>query len=181
MFHFRFTVTEKDYIEFNEFHALNSPHGKKSFNTWRFFVPIILAAFFAVILISSFTPETLIGAITLWAVVSGVWMLVSKPLYLMLIRNNINKMKKSGKLPYSKNVFFQFNEEYILEVTEESETKTKYSNIVNAVMGKSAVYLYMNVAQGYIIPFTAFESEEQKAALIRFINYKIDKSAEVLQ
>jgi len=43
MFEFKYTLSDEDYLEFNKFHLLNSPMGKKNLLITRLIVPIMLA------------------------------------------------------------------------------------------------------------------------------------------
>jgi len=41
MFEYKITLNDNDYIQFNKYHLLNSPSGKKSLWIYRLFIPII--------------------------------------------------------------------------------------------------------------------------------------------
>jgi hypothetical protein len=89
------------------------------------------------------------------------------------LKLNIWIMKKSGKLPFSKNVSLSFYDGHFDQVTETAETKTKYSAIERVSEGKAAVYIYIGAIQAFIIPLAAFESESQKAEFMAFLRGKM--------
>ena len=181
MYRFNYVLTEKDYLEFNKIHMLRSPANKK-FNTMlRFFIPAFL---FLMILISWGSYENqdeLIGSIIINLVFSLIWFFAFKPLNGWFLKLNIKMMKKRGKLPYSKEGSIQFDEDFIVDSTEEQETKVKYKAVERIVLGDNAVYIYISSIQAFIVPFSVFKNDEQKAEFLAFINNKMDAAKGISQ
>jgi hypothetical protein len=179
-YQFAYSLTEKDYLEFNKYHLTNGPIAKKARLFQRLFVPFL----FLLMLISfslasggDWLPVLITGCIFL--LISVAWQFAVKHFFAAIntpfLRLNIWIMKKSGKLPFSKNVNISFYGDYFEQTTETAETKTKYSAIESVSEGKTAVYVYIGAIQAFIIPLAAFESESQKAEFLAFVRDKAEK------
>jgi hypothetical protein len=92
------------------------------------------------------------------------------------LKLNIWVTKKSGKLPFPKNVNISFYGDYFEQTTETAETKTKYSAIERVYDGKFAIYIYIGAIQAFIIPLAAFESKRKKEEFMAFIRGKSERN-----
>jgi len=170
MYSFNYNLDDTDYLEFNKFHFNTSQAHKKMTLITRLMVPVALIIFFLLSLTNYETGTELLVKGAIYIVGSVIWFCVVKPLSILSIKMNMNAMKKSGKLPYGRNVQIQFDEEVIHEITEIAESKMKYSNIEKIVEVDRALYIYYAATQAFIIPISVFESEEQKNEFLRFLN-----------
>ena len=172
MYKFSYTLNDTDYLEFNIFHANNSAVYKKQLLVLRLLLPLVLAVLLLVYYTYNRDPLELLIKGIVYAIGSLLWFFVAKSLRTSSIKSNIKAMKKSGKLPFGKNTEIQFGEDDIHDISELSESKIKYSVIEKIAMGKNAIYIYFSSIQAFIIPFSVFENEEQKADFLAFINQK---------
>jgi len=178
MYTFEYTLDEKDYLEFNKFHHMNSAETKKITKPTNLlfaaigFVGWILLMFFEI-------PETLaflgilLGFLTAFCVVVFSLILLWKPLIMLLVRISIKSMKKQGKLPFGKVNIIHFSEEDIHQIAEISETKVKYDIIEKIDVGDKAIYIYFTAAQAFLVPYSAFENEQQTIDFLSFIKEKV--------
>ena len=114
--------------------------------------------------------------ILLYTIISVIWFFVVKPLFMLVMKLNIKLIKKDGRLPYGKDVLIQFNEDYFIENTNETESKVKYEIIEKIVCGMYAIYIYISSIQAFIVPFSVFENEEQRNEFLEFVNNKVGKT-----
>ena len=176
MYQFNISLNDDDYYEFNKQHMFNLPGGKKHLLIYRLIMPVICVVF---LLLDYMRKDYYITSIYIiyfkfivYTVVSVVWFFVSKPILQYTLRRRIKAIKKRGKMPYNRRAFMRFDNEYFTEITDQSETKTKYSSIEKIIFGKNAVYLYTSVVQAYIVADTVFEKPEQKTEFCEFIRQR---------
>lgn len=181
MFKFQYLLNDNDYLEFNKFHLSNAPINKKALLFLRLMVPVMLALLFLLTLLKSEDLTVEIGTLVTCVLVSVAWFFLVKPLMVASTKLNIKMMKKHGKLPYGKNISIEFHEDYFIETTSETETKTKYSFIERMAYGNYAIYIYISPIQAYIVPLTVFESAEQRDAFCAFINHKATAQGKVTE
>ncbi len=77
-FEFDFTVSEKDYIELNRYHALKSPAGKKSRRFAMIFVPVLFLIMIAVDYINGDT-DLMVPMLIVLGVLCVVIVLITGP------------------------------------------------------------------------------------------------------
>ena len=104
---------------------------------------------------------------------SIIWLVTTMPLVILNTKLYVMIMKRSGKLPFGKNVQLDFYENYICETTEMAETRFKYSSIEYMGVDKNAVYLYYNAMQALVILRSVFESKEDEDAFLEFIRLQL--------
>ena len=92
------------------------------------------------------------------------------------MKKEIKKIKKEGKLPYSKEAILKFDAESIHEITPNTESKSNYPLIEKIAVTEKAIYIYFSSVQAYILPLTAFSDEMEKLKFIEFINLKANIS-----
>ena len=171
MFEFDYTVTEKDYMEFNRYHAQNSPAGKKSRNIALY---MMLAALLLVLVtdIISGNTEKMIFTLIAFAVMGVFVFLLLGPMMRWNVKLSTRIMKKSGRLPYDKQVNLRFEDDLIIEKTPMTEVKTSYASLERIAVGKEGVYLYNSAISAILIPNTVFSNAAQKFDFLQFIHEK---------
>ena len=172
MYQFRYMLNDHDYLEFNKHHLLNAPANKKAWRIMRPIAPIIFSIILLVSVLNGDDLPVIIAQLVVYTIASVMWIFVAKPYGMFFMKLSIKRMKKDGKLPYGKDVWLCFEEDFLIETTTETEAKMKYTNLERIEVGKNAVYIYISAIQALIIPFYAFESNEQKEALLAFLNGK---------
>jgi len=173
MFKFNITLDDNDYFEYNKYHFLNSPTGKKTLMLYRLFLPIIFLLILFIFLINGFDFVILMVQFILSAILSTTWIVFAKKNYFSNLKKNIQKLKMSGKLPFSKENILSFDEELIIQTTPENESKIKYLMVERIVEAEKAVYIFISSIQGIIIPLSAFSDDSERKQFIEFIEIKI--------
>lgn len=174
MFEFKITLGDDDYLLFNQYHLLNSSLGKKSLLTFRFIIPFVCFMFVVIFCIAGSDFQLIIIEAVLMTILSILWVGYSKKIILKSMKKRIKKMKKEGRLPYSNEAILKFDDESIHEITQNTESTTKYLLIEKIAVTEKAIYIYFSSVQAYILPITAFSKEIEKVKFLEFINMKID-------
>ena len=172
MYQFNYSLTDKDYFDFNKYHMCNAPAMKKMITGLR----ILLIALLFFSLLSSLRNHSdatsLLALIIVYTAVSVAWFFAVKPYLVFLTKINIKLIKKDGKLPYGKNVLINFEEDFFVEATNDTEIKGKYKSVEKIAVAGDAIYIYISAMQAFILPISVFESTAQKNEFLEFINGK---------
>ena len=78
-------------------------------------------------------------------------------------------MKKEGRLPYDPMCEMHFSKDEFTEKTENRVTISSYSCLERITAAKNAFYLFHNVSQAYIIPYSIFSNEHEKTEFYDFM------------
>lgn len=172
-FQFNVNVNDQDYLDYNSFVAIRSPYGKKQILTNRITVAVIFLIFILIPLFSGdFSFESILGVIIKVIVLCFVQIFLPR-FFVLSFKHQIENMKKSGKLAYSPESVLEFQEESFVETTPENKTENKYSAIERiSVVDNKMIYIHVNSAMSYMLPFASFESEEQYNEFFDFIKTK---------
>ena len=176
MYQFKNSVTEDDYLAFNEYHLLHSAQGKKAVNMFRILTPILSLLAIVIFWVANVSQELLVAEIIALSLVSIIMAFYSKKMLLKTIKNNLKRLKKDGKLPFSKETTIIFDEERIHEKSIEAESSILYTSIEKIGEGDQAIYIYFSALQAFILPYRSFESDEQKNEFLSFLNTKCQKA-----
>ena len=174
---FEVNVDDNKYYEFNKYTMLY-PHGKKEkFLRTKLLLPAVFLLAWVINLISGKDWEYLTISILVYAVASVIWMFIVTPYNLFALKMNMRFFRKKGKLPYSEHSRIQFLDDCYIDESETVKEETKYDAITCICENKGkAIYLYQGLLRANIIPYSAFESDEQKEAFLEFISKKTGKS-----
>ncbi len=172
MFKFFISLDDEDYLEFNQYHFLHSGTGKRALGTYRLIIPILclVLALLVFVITSDLAFFAIVSA--LLTVYSVIWILFSRKLILRAQRKSLGKLKQDGKLPYQKESTLIFEADVILEITEETENRTRYSMVEKVAGTETALYIYTSSLQAFILPLAAFSGEEEKQRFLRFLKAK---------
>ena len=171
MFEFDYTLSEKDYIEFNRYHAQYSPAGKRGCNVALDIVIVALLLVLVTELISGNTGD-MIYTLIAFLVIGVIMFFLRGPMLRWNINLSIKIMKKSGRLPYENQVNLRFENDLIIDKTPMTEIKTLYAKLERIAVGSSGVYLYTSAASAILIPNTAFTNAAQKYDFLQFMHQK---------
>ena len=177
-FSFSITLTDEDYFEFNKFHSLESHYGAKKLPWLRWLVVVL----WCIIII----PVCFVGGLDLHLLILSLVMLVLLVCYNLFwrqlvswsIKSNIKHLKKKGKLAYSPFSTLEFDEDLIVETTDNLRAEQKYSAIerVSVVEGRY-IYIHNSNLGAYIIPMSAFSDQSEYESFLDFLatlNIKTD-------
>ena len=176
MFQIKNSITEHDYLAFNEYHLLHSEQGKRAINMFRILTPVLSLLVIVIFWIAEVSQVLLITEIIALSIVSIVMAFYSKKILLKSVKKNIRKLEKDGKLPFNKESTITFNDDSLHEKTIQTETSIQYAAIDKIIQGDQAIYVYFSAIQAFIFPYRSFESDEQKNEFITFLNAKCEKT-----
>ncbi len=175
MFELSYKLTDKDYIDFNEYHLFNSTSGKKSLWLIRCIFPAVSLVFILYHLATGYDPLTLIIEVGLFAIISVIFFLLSKKLLLISLKQNIKRLRKDGKLPYIPEAKLTFGDEQVVDEGPKTSTTIKYSMLERFCETETFFYIYFSSAQALIIPKSAFSDGDEIEHFVGFIKEKIAK------
>ncbi len=170
-FSFVVKLTDDDYYEFNKFHMLRSPYGKKTVKNFRISMSVvIIAIMIAMFVIGYDSLTTYIAAIPMMILL--ILTLVFAPKWLAYsLKAQIAQLKKHGKCPYSPDSVIEFHENALVEITDEQKTEQKYSSIERiSIVDDRFIYLHIDTVRAYILPFSSISSAAEREELLAFLN-----------
>ncbi|MDR0917613.1 MAG: YcxB family protein [Oscillospiraceae bacterium] len=178
---FSVALTDDDYLAYNKFHMTTHPAGKRLLTKMRIAIPIVFLVVFAVIGIvqKDTIPPRLLGI--LWVVASVYGIVSAKRLTMRATKKNLKRMKEKGVNLYSKASTITCDDEYITEVTPETEVKKKLSTLKQIYVAQTAVYIYMEESRAFLIPLRAFPDEQTRVEFTKFIQQKIAANSTATQ
>lgn len=172
---FEYQLTKQDYIDFNIFHLTFS----KSIRRSIFFQRYIFSIVFLVLpfLLTQVTTMPLWYWFTVFMITYIIWIAFYPKHIKRTVVRRISKMLDEGK---NKGLLgkhtFSFAEDGIVDITEESESKTKLSAIENIVESKEHIFIYIGAVAAFIIPLRIFKDEIQKVNFLKDLREMAAKS-----
>ena len=94
------------------------------------------------------------------------------PFYTLFLKLHLKSLNKNVKPLYSATSHLDFCEDIFIETTPDNKTEQKYSCIERVSIYNNYIYIHINAILAYILPRSAFESDEQYAGFIEFIKTK---------
>ena len=88
------------------------------------------------------------------------------------LKQTLKSQKKTGKAGYSPNSQIEFYDDYFTETTSDGKTENKYSAVERISILDEYVYIHINSLMAYILPQSAFSSDEQYNDFLSFITSK---------
>lgn len=172
-FRFNVNLSDKDFLDFNYFHMLKSHYGRKTYILLKTLLLVLPLVFWLVgYTIHSFSEDYLTMLIILIPLCLIMFFMV-KPFMKFSVKQQLKTWMKKGKKPYSTEAVMEFSDEIIIETTSENRTELKYTAVDSVYVVKGEIiYIYVNAAQAYLIPYASFENENQFNSFIEFIGNK---------
>lgn len=181
LFKFDIKINDHDYLEYNNFVILKSNYGKKQLTSFRIIMAALLAVWILFLLYNGgFSKDAFINIIP-QVVLLVLFQVVLTPFFKFVMKGTVKRLIKNGKKAYSPNSVMEFYDNDFKEITDDNETKQKYTAIdrVSIIEGKN-IYIHINSLMAYILPFACFESDEQRQAFIEFLKTKCN-NVDVMQ
>lgn len=169
---FNVKLDDRDYYEYNKFSLLKSHYGKRQMIMFRIFIAVIFLLFMVYFVFThGFSYDSLIGAIV-YLLVLALFQILIIPLNKLILKIHLKILKKTGKMGYSPESVIEFCDETFTETTPDNKTEYKYSAVERVSVYKGTVFIHVNNIMSFILPHSAFESEEQFSAFIEFMKAK---------
>lgn len=173
MYKFECVTTDKDYYDFNMYHAWYSPDAKKQVWFSRLYVPALLLIMFIVYIIQCDDLYTLAVEFLFFAIISIAWIFMIKPISIFFLKRNIKSMNKKGNKAYSEYSLIEFTEDCFTETTDKAKTQYQYNAVYKIRVNEpKAIYIYINSVIACIVPLSLFETEDEKKNFIEFLCQK---------
>lgn len=179
MLEYKVTLNDEDYLQLNKYHFLNSINGKKTLLAYRFVPPVIFFMIVVILFVIDSDFELILFESIVMIIMSALWIAYSKKILFKNMKKEIERVKKEGKLPYSKDALLRFDDEGIHEITPNSENKSQYSLIEKIAVTENAIYIFISAVQAYILPVTTFSDEAEKLKFLDFIELKSNVLREI--
>ena len=181
-FKFNINLTKQDYIDFNIFTALKMPQGRKQLKGTRKTVTVIYCVAIILMLAGGICVQLLtekfVSGIILYILTA---LLIGGLIHYHLhfeesmagsLTKYVEKTLEQGRAPYSAFSTVEFTDEGIIETDENSKIEHKYSVIESIGVDTAALYLHFDAVRAIILPFSCFESVEQREEFITYIEGK---------
>jgi len=176
LYKFECRTTDKDYYDFNKYHMTDSPDVKKSNLIGKLYVPVIFLIIFIYYVIRGDDWYSLSMTFITFGIISVICFFFNKYFSLFFLKLNIKFMKKNGKLPYSDYSILEFYDDYFVEQTDNTKTEVQYNAVFKIRVNEpKAIYIYQSTVLAYIIPFDAFDSDEDRNKFLEFMAKKTNK------
>ena len=178
MFKFSFTLNDDDYFEFAKYDFFNNPVSKKALIVQRLFIPVVCLLVVLGFVLARLELLFIIIELVIMTVISAVWIVSTKSRISKRLRKHINKMKKSGKLPYSEEITYIFNDDSFDSITPKDHSTSKYSVIERIAETEKYICFYVGAGQAHLVPLSAFADDSEKQRFLAFIQSKIAQNAQ---
>lgn len=175
MYRFEYYITEQEYLQFNEYHLLNSAAGKRGLILTKCMGLIFSIVLVVAFIIAGAESGLIITETIFLAVFSIIWFARGKKTAIKNMRKQMEKLKKENGKLYSDKGTLIFDEYGITDISEDKELKTPYSTVTQLCIGNNALYIYFSPMMAYIVPNRLINDiNEFKAFLERStgINFK---------
>ena len=179
MIEFKVTLSDEDYLHFNWYQLSNSAAGKRALLSYRLILPVILFILLVVLFVIDSDIELILFFAIVVAIMSALWITYSKKTVFNIMKNDIERIRKEGIQPYSKDAILRFDDEGIHEIIPNFENKSKYALIEKIAVTENAIYIFISADQAYIIPVNTFTDEAEKIKLLDFIELKSNELREI--
>lgn len=167
------TITEEDYLAFNNFHSLRSKTGKRMVMRSRIlFIVCIAVLMVLAILVMGWTPFS-----TAYLILMVLFTALYTAFFGKIISRNIKKqlkqLKKTGKLPYEPTARLEFYEDKLVEITPDKRTELNYSALERICIDADRfIYLYNSSVGAYILPAPQVRAQLDQEEFLRFLSEK---------
>lgn len=173
-FKFNVNLTDEDYLNYNAFTQTMTIGGKKQIAFLRALMIIIILTL-CIFCVSLFEDPLLKICTCIPLITILIVFLIRIPQDLKKSTQKVIKAysDKTKKL-YSESTVMEFFDDRFIEYTPGIKTEVNYSAIeCVSILNGRYIFIQQNQLQGYIIPFTIFESNEHCTAFIDFLRTKI--------
>lgn len=177
-FCFKVSLTDEDYLLFNEFALKNADMSKKADKITRILVSLIfIIAGLNLFITNGFN---LVSAVAV-AVLIVIWLI-----FLLCVKKSNSAFTKlftrmlikgKDKKPYTPEASLEFYDDYFKEIADDNKSEIKYTAIdkISVIKGHY-VLIFLDSVRGYVIPFSCFSDETEQKDFIAFASGKCNKT-----
>lgn len=158
-----YTITDNDYLAFNNYHLRYTKTGRKALLSMRLIAPVL--SLFALILfwIAECDLYFIIVELVAFIIFSIIWWLSARRFMLHSIKRRLKKAHDTDQLLFSPNgqLIFDFENRVIMDITDKAETKISFDKIKTYYETDTAYYFYFSSIQAILLPRHLFHSTEE--------------------
>lgn len=170
MIQYQCALTDDDYIDFNLYTLRKNPAYKRALLLCRFMAPAMLLLLLVVNIINRYDGIGILAA--MYGVAAVIWAFAVKPLYDFICVRNIKSQLKRSQSLYTPEYTLYFNEDHILDISPQQETKVFYEKIERVSVHRGSVYIYPTSVSAMILPAAVFSTEEDRERLLSFLTQR---------
>ena len=153
-------LTDDDYIRFNQFYATRTKRGKRFLLPLRLMPPMVFTPLLLLDVLKGENGWTFYVIFAILALPGCIAWFFLAPAYLRWsIRRRIPRLKKTGKLPYTPDADFTWDEESFTETTENSTHRVPFGEIEHFYVMPDYAFIFVDAMRGYLIPRFASHPE----------------------
>lgn len=167
MLQYHCTLTDDEYIDFNLFTLRSNPAYKRALLLCRMMVPAMLFLLLLLNIINKY--DGIVIFAVMYGVAALIWVFAVKPLYDFITLRNIKSQLKHSRSLYTPEYTLYFNEDHILDISPQQETKVFYEKIERVCVNRGAVYIYPTSVSAMILPAAVFPADADRDRLLSFL------------
>ncbi|MBR5490388.1 MAG: hypothetical protein IKV79_03855 [Oscillospiraceae bacterium] len=176
LFRLNIYLSEEDYLAFNIFHAIESEEGKRIVRkSRRFFVLLMAVLAVLIVRVMELSVSSLVfaGIILLFTV---FYMMFFKKLMAKNVKKQLERIKKTGKLPYDPVSTMEFYDDKMVEITELTRIDKGYNALERiCVYRERYILAYHSSVGAYIFPVEQVEAQMNRDEFMSFLLSKCSR------
>ncbi len=171
----KFNLLKEDYINYNLYFNKTSEQRRRSFIVNKYAFPVILLIIF--VILSSFVLDSLLTNLIIWFIISVLWLMFWPKYYMKKISESITQEINQGNTESLLGDKIVTLGEKTIDYSSEnkvcsSNASYKYSSIERIGIDYDCIFIFVSSISAIIIPFSAFQSSEQKDEFLNIISEK---------
>ena len=164
------TINDDDYLKFNLFYTCRIYFGQRSLHSIRLFFPIICVILLFSFLLCGYDLLFILIEVVLMSILSAISFFRAPKVLKRIMRKNIARMKKNGKLPYHAFSEIEFQDSMLVETFDQGEYRLNYTDIEQIYFEDEYIYIFYTALQAFIIPCHCLGGEKEH--VIAFLREK---------
>ena len=168
---FRYFISDKDYLDFNEHFLLRTRDGRKVLLMYRLITPITFAIFILVRFFIDNDPIEMVSLVVMCIIAAVIMWFNAHKLLLAVVRHRLkNKNSLENSLfSHEGELIFDFENRLIIDRNPKEEVRVRFENIDVFYESPTSFYLFYAKSKAIILPFTAFANAQDVYAFQRIL------------
>lgn len=170
-------ITDKDYIELNEFNILHTKELKKAYNKEHFLIPVLTVILCIAFLYIGYnnSQTAWLGSI-IYAVIGVLWLILYRKLFRYKLKRQLKMAQKANRKLFSPESVAQFFDNRIVKIGGEQKYEIGYSAVKRiAVLADRIMYIFTDTQNTVVVQLSVFDNVEEKNEFFDFIESKTVK------
>lgn len=172
-FSLNITLTEEDYLTFNNFHAIESKQAQKTIKKTRSIFIIAMAALMVLFVVFNGWDTFSATYVILLGIFTVVYSVFFKKLMQHNVKAQVKHLKKTGKLPFDSAATLEFYDDKVVEITPSKRIEQSYDVLEKiCLLPGRYIFLYTSSVGAYILPVYQVNAQIGKDEFWDFISEK---------